>query len=185
MEKNLFKTIRDCLWNITKASLLTLILYILLYAIWGAILSSISSADLALIILCVCTEAAFCFVLIWVSYIKSEKGEDVVVKQYKDKSYSGLWNDIKMCLSTEKIYLALFWGLNIFFYFFVLLEKSIFQRRILSNIALLYTPLNILIVVFKYEIIGYLLSSLLISVLYLLFLGFMRKKWYSKWYSKK
>lgn len=185
MERNIFKNIKNCLWNITKASLLTMILYILLYAIWGAILNSISSVTFSLILLSVITEACFCIVLIWINYIRKGTGEDMIVNQYKNSDYLGFWEDIKKCIVTEKYYLIAFWGINIFFYFFVLIEKNIFQKRILSNIGLLYTPLNLLIILFKHEIIGQLLSSLLISIVYLLSLGIMRRKWYIKWYNNK
>ena len=58
------------LWNITFASIITLVAYIALYAIWGAILSGLENPTLRLLIIALMTTLAFGFFLVYTSKIR-------------------------------------------------------------------------------------------------------------------
>ena len=59
------------LWNITFASIITLVAYIALYAIWGALLSGLENPTLRLFLIALMTTVAFGFFLLYTK--KSEK----------------------------------------------------------------------------------------------------------------
>ena len=47
------------LWNVTFASIITLVAYIVLYAVWGAILSEVENPTLKLFLIALMTTVAF------------------------------------------------------------------------------------------------------------------------------
>ena len=89
------------LWNITLASIITLVAYIALYAIWGAILSELENATLRLFIIALMTTVAFGFFLLYTSKIRKSIGEDEVVSDYKDRQYISFADDFKLILKRE------------------------------------------------------------------------------------
>ena len=89
------------LWNITFASIITLVAYIALYAIWGAILSELENPTLRLLIIALMTTVAFGFFLVYTSKIRKSIGEDEVVSDYKDRQYISLADDFKLVLKRE------------------------------------------------------------------------------------
>lgn len=186
METSISKTIGRCVWQIIKASLLTLILYMILSVFALAVADSVKENYYIVfsIIQSVILELGFCIVLIWITYSRNGQGEDIVVKQYKDVEYRSFFEDIKLCINTERYYLILFWGINVVIFILRLIERGIFDRLIISNVAFLFFPLVVLCESI-HNIAGYLLSSLIISIAYLLGLGIVRRKWYAKWYSKR
>ena len=70
--------------NITLASIITLVAYIALYAVWGAILSGLENSTLRMLIIALMTTLAFGFFLVYTSKIRKSIGEDEVVSDYKD-----------------------------------------------------------------------------------------------------
>ena len=89
------------LWNITFASIITLVAYIALYAIWGAVLSGLENPTLRLLIIALMTTLAFGFLLVYTSKIRKSIGEDEVVSDYKDRQYISLADDFKLVLKRE------------------------------------------------------------------------------------
>ena len=75
---------KQILWNITRASLLTLVAYIALYAVWGAILNSMENEILQQFLLALMTTAAFGFFLLYISKIRGNVGEDEILDDYRD-----------------------------------------------------------------------------------------------------
>ena len=67
------------LWNITLASVITLVAYIALYAIWGAILSELENPTLQLFLIAFMTTVAFGFFLLYTSKIRKSVGECTIV----------------------------------------------------------------------------------------------------------
>ena len=89
------------LWNITLSSVLTMVAYIALYAIWGGILSGIENLTLRLLIIALMTTAVFGFFLLYTSKIKKSIGEDELFSDYKDEEYISLTDDFKLILNRE------------------------------------------------------------------------------------
>ena len=54
---------KKILWNITLASVVTLVAYIALFIIWGAILNEVENETLKLFLICLMTSAACGFFL--------------------------------------------------------------------------------------------------------------------------
>ena len=78
------KIMKRTLLNITFASIITLVAYIALYAIWGALLSGLENPTLRLFLIALMTTVAFGFFLLYTSKIRKGIGEDEVVSDYKD-----------------------------------------------------------------------------------------------------
>lgn len=81
------------LWNITLASVVTLVSYLALYAIWGALLSGLNVPTLRLLIIAWMTTVAFGFFLLCISKIRKGIGEDEVISDYKDGTYPSFTKD--------------------------------------------------------------------------------------------
>ncbi len=62
------------------ADLLTLVLYLALYAVWGAIIREIESAFWANLVLCTATGILFGFLLTWCTWVRGGLGEELVSK---------------------------------------------------------------------------------------------------------
>lgn len=62
------------------ADLLTLVLYIALYAIWGALVREIENAFMANLVLASATGILFAFLLVWCTWVRSGMGEALVSK---------------------------------------------------------------------------------------------------------
>ena len=62
--KDLEIIMKRTLWNITLASIITLVAYIALYAFWGAILNEINNPMLRLFLVALMTTVAFGFFLL-------------------------------------------------------------------------------------------------------------------------
>lgn len=105
------------LWNITFASIITLVAYIALYAIWGAILSGLENPTLRLLIIALMTAVAFGFFLVYMSKIRKNIGEDEVVSDYKDREYVSFADDFKLVLKRESkmLYLRCFDRFDLFY----------------------------------------------------------------------
>ena len=89
------------LWNITLASVITLVAYIALYALLGSILSGFKNPILSLLLIALMTTAAFGFFLLYTSKIRESIGEDEVIFDYKDREYISLADDCKLILKRE------------------------------------------------------------------------------------
>ena len=83
------------LWNITLTSLITLVAYIALFFIWGAVLGEVKNATIRLLLIAFMTSAAFGFFLLRRSKIKNSVGEDEVINDYKDRKYVSVIDDFR------------------------------------------------------------------------------------------
>ena len=86
------------LWNITLASVLTMVIYIALSAVWGAILNELENVTLQLFLLSLMTTVAYGIALLWVSKIRKSVGEDEVMADYREQSYTTMTNDLRLVL---------------------------------------------------------------------------------------
>ena len=95
-------------WDVTLASLITLIAYIALYFIWGAILGEVKNEIFRLFLIALMTSAAFGFFLLRRTKIKNSVGEDEVMIDYKNRTYTSIIDDCKLFVKREaKMFIAI------------------------------------------------------------------------------
>lgn len=176
---------KQTFWNITLASVMTLGAYIALYAIWGAILNGFENTTLKLVLIVLMTTVAFGFFLLYTSKMRKSVGEDEVVSDYKDRDYISIFDDFKLIIKRESktlIYIAVIvficFALNTF-------DSLVFEKKTLSFPTFFFAPMYLFSSLFKISCIGYVLSAILDSVVYIIFLLLFRKKKYDYWMKNK
>lgn len=172
-------------WNITLASIITLVAYIALYAILGAIMNSIPNRTLALSLLALATTLAFGGMLIYIAKVRRSVGDDEVMADYADTKYISLAEDFKRMIRREAktlicmtVIVLVCFGLNT-------LDWMIFGKKTFSAPTLIYAPLCLFSSVLGDSFIGYVVSALADCIVYLVFLLFYRKKRYNYWMTNK
>ncbi len=173
------------LWNITLASLITLVAYLLLFFIWGAVLGEVKNATLRLLLTALMTSAAFGFFLLHRIKIKNSVGENEVIADYKDGKYASIIGDFKIFIKREvKILIAVAsivlvcFALNTF-------DALIFGRKTISAITIFFAPLCLFDTVVNIPFVGYLVSAIVDCAAYITFLAIYRKKMYDHWMKNK
>ena len=169
------------LLNITFASVFTLITYIALYAVWGAILNEFENSTLRLFLIAVMTTIAFGFILLYISKIRKSVGENEIISDYKDKMYISAVDDFKLIIKREykmlisiAIIVLICFALNSF-------DKLMFEKKVISFPTFFFVPMYIFDSLINVPFVGYVLSILFDSIAYIVFLLIYRKKKYDYW----
>ena len=172
------------LCNILFASIVTLVAYIFLYAIWGAILKGVENVTLRLLIVALMSTGAFGFFLLYISKIRKNIGEDEVISDYKDLKYISFEEDFKLILKRESQTLiciasivGVCFALNTF-------DSLVFHRKIISLPTFFFAPMCLFDSIVNIPFVGYLLSAILDCLTYMTFLLLYRKKRYDYWMKK-
>lgn len=176
---------KQTVWNITLASLITLVAYIALYAIWGAILGGVENPTLKLFLIALMTTAAFSFFLLYTSKIKNSVGEDEVVSDYKDSEYVSFVDDFKMIIKRESKMLVCIAMIVLICFAFNTFDVIIFGKKTISFPTLIYAPMCLFDSAIDIPFVGYAVSAVLDCVLYIIFLLIYRKKKYNYWMKNK
>jgi len=176
---------KQTVWNITLASLITLVAYIALYAIWGAILNNIENPSLKLFVIALMTTATFGFMLIYTSKIKNSVGEDEVVSDYKDRKYISFADDFKLIIKCESKMLACIAMIVLICFAFNTFDVLIFGKKTISFPTLIFAPMCLFDSAIDIPFVGYAVSAVLDCVFYIVFLLIYRKKKYSYWMKNK
>lgn len=172
------------LWNITSASLITLIAYIALFFIWGAILGEVGNATLRLFLIAFMTSVAFGFFLLYRVKIKNSVGENEVVSDYKEKTYISIIDDCKIFIKREiKILIALA-GITLACFLLNTVDPLIFGKKTVSAITIFFAPMCLFDAVINIPFVGYLVSAIVNCAFYISFLTIYRKKMYDHWMKK-
>lgn len=169
------------LWNITLASVITLVAYIALYAIWGAILSSIENPSLKLFVIALLTTAVFGFMLIYTSKIKNSVGEGKVVSDYKDRTYISFADDFKLIMKRESKMFACIVAIVIICFALNTFDNLVFEKKTISFPTLIFAPMCLFDSWIDIPFVGYALSAVLDCAAYTIFLLVYRKKKYNYW----
>ena len=173
------------LWNITLTSLITLVAYIALFFIWGAVLGEVKNATIRLLLIAFMTSAAFGFFLLRRSKIKNSVGEDEVINDYKDRKYISIIDDFRFFIKREvKIIIGI---VAIVFVCFMLntLDVLIFGKKTISAITIFFAPMCLFDTVINIPFVGYLVSAIVDCAAYIAFLAIYRKKMYDHWIKKQ
>lgn len=175
-------TIKKIILKITRASLLAMVLYIILSFAIGAIMGSLSqiSINFALGVWAFAVSGVFSYILIYYLYIKDGSGEMKVFDDYP-KIYTGLKKDIKLVFFQELRVIGTLCAINLISWVLTGIDKLIFGKLTITNILFIYVPLQSFGVVFPEwlnSILSYSIGSIIISMIYLLELVIIRRKWY-------
>ena len=180
---------KKVLWNITLASTLTLVAYIALYFIWGAILNSLESDLLKSILVASMTTVAFAYILLCTSKVKDEVGENEIISDYKEKEYTSLKDDFKLILKRESKTLISIAVIVILCFILNTIDSQIFRKKTISFPAFFFAPMCLFSTPFEsfsgLSFIGYILNAIINPILYMLFLLLYRKKKYNYWMKNK
>ncbi|MBE6551336.1 MAG: hypothetical protein E7665_04295 [Ruminococcaceae bacterium] len=177
------------LWNITFSSIITLIAYIALYAVWGAVLSGVENPTLKLFVIALMTTVAFGYILLHTSKIRKGVGEDEIVSDYEGKQYVSFADDFKLVLKRESkiliciaVIVFICFALNTF-------DDLVFKKKTISLITFFFAPMCLFSTVFDVSFVGYtagyVLSAVANCVAYIFFLLMYRKKQYDYWMKNK
>ena len=173
------------LWNITLASVITLVAYIALYAIWGALLSGLENPTLRLFLIALMTTAAFGLFLVYTSKIRKSIGEDEVVSDYKDRQYISFADDFKLILKRESKMLICIASIILICFILNTFDSVVFGKKTISFPTFFFAPMCLFDSMIDIPFVGYLLSAVLDCMAYMFFLLFYRKKKYNYWMKNK
>ena len=172
---------KQILWNITRASLLTLAAYLALYAVWGAILNSVENETLKLFLLALMTTAAFGIILLYFSKIRGNVGEDEILDDYKDSGTYSFADDLMLTLRREKTMLITMAVIVIFCFALNTADLAIFEKKTFSAPTLIFAPMCLFSEAIPIPFVGYAVSAILDCAAYLVCLVIYRKKTYKLW----
>ena len=170
------------LWNITLASLITLLAYIVVV---GLLLRVIDNSKTNLILIAVMTSIAFGFFLLYTTKIRKSVGENEVVKDYKEKKYTSFADDFKMIINREAKTLICIGAIILICFVYNTFDSLVFGNKTISYPTFFFAPMCLLSTAFNIPFVGYLLSIVIDSVAYMFFLLIYRKKTYNYWVKNK
>ena len=173
------------LWNIALASMITLVAYLALYAIWGAILSRLENPTLILFIIALMTTVAFGFFLVYTSKIRKSIGEDQVVSDYKDRQYISFADDFKLVLKSESKMLICIVSIVLMCFILNTFDSMVFGKKTISFPTFFFAPMCLFDSMINIPCVGYLLSAMLDCLTYIAFLLLYRRKKYNYWMKNK
>ena len=172
------------LWSITLSSILTLVVYLVLNAIWRAILKEMASQLFALLLFAFLMAAAFGIILVYISKIRSSVGEDEVVSDYQGQEYISLADDLKRIIKRESPKLICMTAIVLACFVLNRMDVLLFGKKTFSAVTLLFAPMCLFDTLFTIPFVGYLLSAVVDVVIYLTILLFYRRKKYNYWMKK-
>ena len=173
------------LWNVTLASLITLVAYIALYAIWGALLSEVENNSVRLFLIALMTTLAFGFFLLWTAKIKGSVGEDEVRSDYRESKAYSLSGELSLILKREKRMLIAISAIVLICFALNTFDSLVFGRKMISHPTLFYAPLCLFSSSIPLPFVGYAVSAVLDCVAYMGFLLLYRRKKYRYWIMNK
>ena len=160
--------------HITTASILSWVGIILFNLILRAVLGSNDDQTIRNLIAGVYFSAWFLGALLYVRYIRNGRGEDVFLSDYEKEKYTSMKNDIRLIVRHEKSCLYVFWLIvAVCFVINVIYIKLLGNTRVFILTMVYAMPLSwrsmfpmtdgVLV-----SLCGYLLSAVIIPLLYLI-----------------
>ena len=178
---------KKTLWNITLASLMTLVAYIVVvFILRGVILKGIDNPTLTLLIIALVTTAVFGFFLLYTSKIRKSVGESEVISDYKDREYVSFVDDFKLILKRESKMLISIVAIVLICFALNAIDQLVFGKSVISIPAFFFAPMCFFGgTVSNIPFVGYAVSAVLDCVAYIAFLLIYRKKKYNYWMKNK
>lgn len=178
------------IWNIfiriLLASLLCMVAYLALYFIWGALLKEVGSETLQMLLLSVCTSAAYAGILFFLVRFRGGVGREEVLSDYKTTAYTTVRDDLRLILAREKPYLVMIAAVILACLVINKVNTLVFDR-VNTPLTFPFATMCIFSTCFPSAIdfIGYLLSIVCIIGCYILFVALYRKQQYDIWFKKE
>ena len=160
--------IKTYLLPLASASAKTLAVYLFTIIIFAAFMENYN--DFLIPIASIIYPAIFCYLFLYSRYVSSGAGTNELFSVYKDKPYTVL-GDIKEMFRSEWRYLLSFFAMNMACMLLCMFDKLIFGKRaILTTLTFVFAPLNMvasMLPSFAYNIIGYLLATVILWSIYI------------------
>ena len=172
---------KQILWNITRSSLLTLVAYLALYAVWGAILNSMENEILQQFLLALMTTAAFGFFLLFISKIRGNVGEDEIIDDYRDGRTYSFADDLMLTLRLEKTVLITVAVIVLLCFALNTVDRVAFGKKTISFPTFFFAPMCLFDAAIPIPFVGCAVSAILDGAAYLVCLLIYRKKKYQYW----
>lgn len=173
------------LWNITLASVITLVAYIVLFFVWFAILSEVQNETLKLTLIALMTSIAFSFFLVYTSKIKGSVGDDEVISDYKERKYTSFLDDFKIIIRREFQTLICIALIVVICFVLNTFDEIVFGKKTISFPTFFFAPMCLFSSLINVPFVGYALSVVVDCVFYIVFLLIYRKKKYNYWMKNK
>ena len=173
------------LWNITLASILTLAAYIALFAIWGAILSGVENQNVRLILIAIMTAVAYGFLLLYVAKIRKSVGENEVIADYWDRTYTSFADDFKLIIKREARMLVCIAAIILICFALNSFDRLVFGKKTISLPTFLFAPMCLFSTLFEITVLGYIISIVVDCAIYILAVLIYRRKKYNYWMKTK
>ncbi len=177
MKRNTIKVLKACFSEflfITISCFISLLIYgVITLPLRGIILTMEGSVyeKPYLLALSALITVIFSFILLLFKKKIKNVCEKEVLEDYKDKAYQGLWNDIKISfVNGDFITLILILFMNV--------VAVIFAK---ADVLMLWSPMFFFKTVIANNVIAHIISILITSLAYYLFLALYRRKIYKKW----
>ena len=164
----------------THASLITLGVYIitsLFVSLLGAIFED--HKILFTVVLSIIYSAAFCYVYIYYTYLRTGEGIKLSFSEYKDKKWT-IKDDLRLVLKQEYRTLIVFAAINVGSWMFINLESYLLGKRIVTALLFVYAPMQLIGQIFPPtlgRLAGFVAASVLIAPIYVIMIMFFRRKW--------
>ncbi len=169
------------LWNITRASLLTLVAYIALYAVWGAILNEVENEALQLFFVALMTTAAFGLFLVYFAKIRGGIVDDEIMEDYKDNEPFSFAGDFLRVMRREKTVLIVIAVIVLLCFALNTVDRVVFEKKTISLPTFFFAPMCLFSETIPIPFVGYVFSAILDGAAYLVCLLICRKKKYDYW----
>lgn len=156
-----------------------------LFFIWGAVLGEVKNEALRLLLTALMTSAAFGFFLLYRTKIKNSVGEDEVMIDYKDRTYTSIIDDCKLFVKRETKMLIVIACIALVCFILNTLDPLIFGRKTISAVTVFFAPICLFDTVINIPFVGYLVSAIVDCAAYIAFLAIYRKKMYDHWIKKQ
>ncbi len=167
--------------QVTIAALLNLVVYIVLYAIWGALINEIQNPLISNTILSVLVCAGYACCLFFITYLRHGRGEVKVQADYRDTKYTAWRDDLQLFLRRERWQLILIAAIILLRAFLVELDHLLFGKLFFAHVMFPYVAMNFMGTVIPVPFIGDIVSVILIEVFYAFLCLRHRRKIYHYW----
>ncbi len=170
--------------KILLAALVSMVAYIALYFIWGAILGEVKQEVLRSVLLATLTSAAYALILMLLTKHRRGVGSGEVLADYQDRSYTSLREDLKLIWPREKATVILLGSIIGACLLLNKFDAIVFGKKVISAITFPFGTMCIYSTCFPsfFDFIGYFVSFAVIAALYITFVLLYRRKQYKYWH---
>lgn len=165
---------------IITASAVTLIVYVVLYFIWGAVANEIVDEKLKISVIAIVSSLIFVYNLIHILKIKDLDGEDEILFDYKDQKYTSFIRDIRLAAKREVGVLLSIVGVILVCFLLHSVDRILFAKRVISLPTFVFAPMCLFTELVKIPFFGYVISAAVDCTAYIILLLIYRRNTYKR-----